>query len=92
MLVDMVRAGLENSGLPGKYWSNALLHAVYIKNRLPRYAFDHKQTPYERLTNFKPDRSNLRVFGCPIVTKNLVRDHQKYQSTGTQESSYATLK
>ena len=69
ILADMVRAGLENAGLHVKYWSDALLHAVYIKNRLPHTAFDHQQTPYERLTGFKPDLSKLKVFGCPIVTR-----------------------
>ena len=68
-LADMVRAGLENAGLHVKYWSDALLHAVYLKNRLPHTAFDHQQTPYERLTGFKPDLSKLKVFGCPIVTR-----------------------
>ena len=68
-LADMVRAGIENSGLHVKYWSDALLHAVYIKNRLPHSAFNMKQTPYERLTGFKPDLSQLRVFGCPIITR-----------------------
>ena len=68
-LGDMVRAGLENSGLHVKYWSDALLHAAYIKNRLPHFAFHMKSSPYERLTGFKPDLSNLRVFGCPITTR-----------------------
>ena len=31
-LGDMARAGLENAGLHVKYWSDALLHAVFIKN------------------------------------------------------------
>ena len=31
-LANMVRTGLENSVLSLKYWSDALLHAVYIKN------------------------------------------------------------
>ena len=68
-LGDMVRAGLENSGLHPKYWSDAFLHAAHVKNRLPHSAFDHKATPYERLTGMKPDLSNLRIFGCPITTR-----------------------
>ena len=65
----MVRAGLENSGLHPKYWSNALLHGAHIKNRLPHSAFEHKCTPYEKLIGMKPDLSNLRIFGCPITTR-----------------------
>ena len=34
-LGNMVRAGLENAGLPYKYCSDALLHATFLKNRLP---------------------------------------------------------
>ena len=68
-LGNMVRAGLENSGLHPKFWSDALLHAVHVKNRLPHAAFDNKMTPYEKLTGMKPDLSNLRIFGCPITTR-----------------------
>ena len=68
-LANMVRAGLHNAGLSYSFWSDALLHAVYIKNRLPHYAFSHKSSPYERLTGHTPDLSHLRVFGSRIVTK-----------------------
>ena len=68
-LANMVRAGLETSNLPLKYWSDALLHASFIKNRLPHYKFQLKHTPYEKLTGITPDLSNLRVFGSRIVTR-----------------------
>ena len=41
-LGDIVRTGLENAGLHVKYWLDALLHAVYIKNHLPHSAFEYK--------------------------------------------------
>ena len=65
----MVIAGLENSGLNPKFWSDALLHAVFVKNRLPHAAFHHKMTPYEQLTGTPPDLSKLRVFGSRIVCR-----------------------
>ena len=68
-LANMVRTGLETSGLSSKYWSDALLHASYIKNRLPHRHFDNKSTPYEKLTGLTPDLSKLRVFGSRIVTR-----------------------
>ena len=68
-LANMVRAGLENSGLHVRFWSDAILHAVYVKNRLPHTAFQNKMTPYERLTGTKPDLSKLRIFGSRIVTR-----------------------
>ena len=68
-LANMVRTGLENSNLPLKYWSDALLHASFIKNRLPHSEFQFKHTPYEKLTGVTPDLSKLRVFGSRIVTR-----------------------
>ena len=68
-LGDMVRAGLENAGLHVKYWSDALLHAVFVKNRMPHSAFNHKITPYERLTGTPPDLSKLRIFGSRVVCR-----------------------
>ena len=68
-LANMVRAGLENAGLPYRYWSDALLYAVFIKNRLPHKHFKNKKTPYEILTGNQPDLSKLRIFGSRIVTR-----------------------
>ena len=34
-LANMVRTALENAALPYKYWSDALLHAAFVRNRLP---------------------------------------------------------
>ena len=61
-LANMVRAGLENAGLKYSFWSDAILHAAYVKNRLPHHAFSHTTTPYEKLTGQTPDLSHLRVF------------------------------
>ena len=65
----MIRAMLYTSGLGPEYWSYALLHAVYIKNRLPHAAHDMKKSPYELLTGLKPNLSQLRVWGCRINVK-----------------------
>ncbi|KAA3461149.1 Retrovirus-related Pol polyprotein from transposon TNT 1-94 [Gossypium australe] len=48
---------------------------VYIQNRLPTKALDHK-TPYEAWFRFKPTLAHLKVFGClcyahvPIVKRD----------------------
>ena len=68
-LANMVRTALENSGLDYKFWSDALLHAVFIRNRLSHAHFHHKTTPYEKLTGMKPDFTKLRIFGSRIVTR-----------------------
>lgn len=65
---QMVRCMLHSSGLGPEYWSFALLHAVYLKNRLPHNALD--TTPYQAYTGLRPSAKYLKVFGCPVVIKN----------------------
>jgi hypothetical protein len=64
----MVRCLLHSANLGHEYWSYALLHAVYLKNRLPHTAT--KETPYKAYTGSKPSAKNLRVFGCPVIVKH----------------------
>ena len=68
-LARMIRSMLYTAGLGHEYWSYALLHAVYIKNRLPHSAHDMKRSPYEALTGLKPNLSQLRVWGCRVNVK-----------------------
>ena len=82
----MVRAGLETSNLPLKYWSNALFHASFIKNLLPHYEFQFKHTPYEKLTGITPDLSNLRVLRSTIVTRRPGR-----RTTNLSKHSYTGI-
>jgi hypothetical protein len=48
------------SSLPEKYWSAALLHAVYLHNRLIHS--ETKKTSFEGFYGMKPDLSCLKVF------------------------------
>ncbi len=66
-LGNMVRALLYSAGLGPEYWSFALQHAVYLKNRLPHTALN--DTPLQVYTGKRPSAKNLRVFGCPIIAK-----------------------
>ena len=68
-LANIVCAGLENAGLSAKFWSDALLHAVFLKNYMSHAAFSHKITPYERLTGTPPDLRKLRIFGSRVVCR-----------------------
>lgn len=67
-LGNMVRCLLSTVNLPPEYWSWAMIHAVYLKNRLPHAAIGC--TPYFAWTGSKPSAKLLRIFGCPIVVKN----------------------
>jgi hypothetical protein len=58
---------LYGSGLPAKFWSAALLHAVYLHNRLVHSA-THK-TPYEGWHGHKPDVTHLKMFGSRVCVK-----------------------
>jgi deoxyuridine 5'-triphosphate nucleotidohydrolase len=64
-LARMMRTMLHGAGLGSEYWSYALRHAVYLKNRLPHTALKWV-TPYEKMNKIKPDLSRLRVFGSKV--------------------------
>jgi hypothetical protein len=64
---DMMRSMLHGANLGPEYWSWALLHAVYVKNRLPHRALGI--TPYQAYTGRKPDIRHLRIFGSPVVSR-----------------------
>ena len=54
---------LAESKLPRKFWAEAVLTAVYLRNRSPTSAVE-KMTPYKSLYDEKPKADILRVFGC----------------------------
>jgi len=64
---NMMHTILQGAGFPKKYWSYALLHAVYLKNKLPHRAV--QTTPYEMFTGTRPDLSHLYVFGSFVTSK-----------------------
>ena len=68
-LANMMRSALTDSGMDQKYWSDALVHSVFIKNRLPHAAFNYTSTPYTEVTGTKPNIESLRIFGSPITTR-----------------------
>jgi len=64
----MVRCLLHASNLGPEFWSYAILHAAYLKNRLPHSAIN--VTPYEAYTGKRPSARHLRIFGCAVIVKN----------------------
>jgi hypothetical protein len=66
-LAVRVRTLLYGSGLPAKFWSVALLHAVYLHNQLVHSAIN--TTPYEAWYGRKPDVTHLKTFGYWICVK-----------------------
>ncbi len=64
---QMMRCLLHSADLGPEYWSYALQHAVYIKNRLPHHTI--QCSPYEKFTGIKPNLANLKIFGSKIYSK-----------------------
>ncbi len=58
---------LYGAGLPAKYLSAALVHAVYLHNRLVHSATSC--TPFEYYYKLKPDLEYLKIFWSRVCVK-----------------------
>jgi hypothetical protein len=66
-LAVKTRTLLYGAGLPTKFWSIALLHSVYLHNRLVHSATN--KTPYEGWYGRKPHITHLKTFGSRVCVK-----------------------
>jgi hypothetical protein len=62
-LLDMARSMLADTGLPQKYWADAVQTATYVRNLVPTSS-DPNHIPAERWSQKWQDISHLRAFGC----------------------------
>ena len=62
-IVTIGRSMLHHAKLDKRFWAEAAMTAVYVKNRLPSPKISHK-TPFEIVYNSKPSVKHMRVFGC----------------------------
>jgi Reverse transcriptase (RNA-dependent DNA polymerase) len=62
-LIDSMLSMIAAANAPGQFWAEALLTAVYVRNRVPTTAVEGK-TPYEVWNGTKPNVQHLRIFGC----------------------------
>jgi hypothetical protein len=60
---------LHGSGLPAKFWSAALLQAVYLHNRLIH--FKTSKTPFKGWHGRKPNVTHLKTFGSCMCVKRM---------------------
>ena len=81
---NMMRGMLYNAGLGSEYWSYALTHAAYVKNRLPHSSHHMRRTPYEVYTGIKPNLSLLRVWGCKVFVKKPQLKNAKLDDNASQ--------
>ena len=68
-LAVKVRTLLYGAGLSARFWSAALLHAVYLHNRLVHSATG--KTPYEGWHGRKPNVTHLKTFGLRVCVKRM---------------------
>jgi len=80
-LADMMRSILHGAQLGPEYWSWAILHAAYLKNRLPHRTLG--RTPHEAYTGKRPNLRYLRVFGCPVTIRIPGRRQAKLDQNAT---------
>ena len=67
ILAKIIRYQLSAVGLPSLYWSFSLLHSMYLINRLPPNNLPI--TPIKVYTGTQSNCSNIKVFGCKLVTR-----------------------
>ena len=74
-LAVLVRTLLYGAALSAKYWSAALVHAIYLYNRRVHSAIG--RTPYEAWNGIKPNLSRLRTFGARVCVKRTGKRRSK---------------
>jgi hypothetical protein len=62
-IIETVRAMFLDSCCPKEFWPQAVLHAVYLRNRSPTKANGMEKTPYEIFTGEKPNLKRLYQWG-----------------------------
>ncbi|XP_058003648.1 uncharacterized protein LOC131180063 [Hevea brasiliensis] len=82
-LLDIARALRIQAQLPKEFWSECVLTATYIINRLLMQKFNWL-TPYELLYHKLPDYSHMRVFGCLCYAVNLNPYKDKFDDRAIQ--------
>ena len=69
VLTEMARMMLAESGLPKKFWTEAINTACHILNKVMIRPILNK-TPYELLKGKKPNISYFKLFGVKYFVHN----------------------
>ncbi|GKC11484.1 putative RNA-directed DNA polymerase, partial [Tanacetum coccineum] len=77
-LLNVARSLMFQGGIPLKMWTECILTATYLINRLPSSMLNGKSL-YEMIYKKCPTLSHLRVFGC-LCFATIVNNNEKFSS------------
>lgn len=69
------RCLLLDSGIPSRFWAEAIKTAAYIHRRTPTNSLPAHQSPFEALYGTKPPLHHLKRFGC-IVYRHIPKEQR----------------
>ncbi|GKA36129.1 retrovirus-related pol polyprotein from transposon TNT 1-94 [Tanacetum coccineum] len=77
-LLNVARSLMFQGGIPLRFWSECVLTAVYLINRLPSSVLNGK-SPFSIVYNREPNLSHLRSFGC-LCYATIVKETDKFSN------------
>ncbi|EKG08999.1 Integrase catalytic core, partial [Macrophomina phaseolina MS6] len=77
VLITKARSMRIGANLPQNLWPEIVTAAAYLANRTPQRKINW-MTPFQHVTQSKPDLSHLRVYGCKAfpLRKDIKRSHK----------------
>jgi hypothetical protein len=82
ILGEKTRALLKERKLERSLWEDAMKIIVDVQNRILND--DQQKTPFELMNGFKPNLSNLRIFGVPAFVYNFDPLRRKLDDKATE--------
>lgn len=76
-ILGIARALMMQSFLPKFLWSYAIIHAVFLINRMPSKVLSDC-SPFQLLHSVLPDLTGLRIFGCLRYANSITAGTSKF--------------